>query len=126
MERTVLVVDDDVDILAATSSMLGKRGVGSITAMSAEEALDILKKHSPDMILTDVLLPQMNGYEFLKMIRTYPPTAGIPVIVMTGRAQMKDAFEIAGVAAFIAKPFSPEQLMETIFGVFKTGEGSEA
>jgi len=118
MERTVLVVDDDADILAATSSMLGKRGLGSITAMSAEEALDILKKYSPDIILTDVLLPQM--------IRTYPPTAGIPVIVMTGRAQMKDAFEIAGVAAFIAKPFSPEQLMETIFGVFRMGEGSEA
>jgi len=120
VERTVLVIDDDEDILASISSMLGKRGARVITAMSAEEALDILKEQSPDVILTDVLLPQMNGYDFLKMIRSYPPTANIPVVVMTGRSQMKDVFEIAGVAAFIAKPFSPEILMETMAEALRT------
>lgn len=120
--KIILLVDDDPDILASTASLLKKRGFDVIEAQDAETALEILRGQRPDLIVTDVLLPKMNGYEFVKEVKSGVFTADIPVLVMTGRGQMKESFEAAGVNAFIQKPFSPDALMEKIIEITGTDE----
>jgi DNA-binding response OmpR family regulator len=114
MERTILLVDDDPDILKSTASLLSKRGFKVIEAADAETALSMLRVNRPGLILTDVLLPSMNGYEFVKQVKAGVFTSDIPILVMTGRGQMRESFEVAGVNGFIQKPFSVEELLAKI------------
>jgi DNA-binding response OmpR family regulator len=76
----------------------------------------------PDLILTDVLLPKMNGYEFVKELKNCSFTANIPILVMTGRGQMKEVFDAAGVAGFISKPFHPKELISKIHEILSIQE----
>ncbi|HSV43534.1 MAG TPA: response regulator [Candidatus Bathyarchaeia archaeon] len=117
--KTILIIDDDPDILISTSSMLKKRGFNVIEAKSAEDGLSILKDRRPDLILTDVLLPQMNGFELVKQIRQSPLIRGIPILVITGRGHMKESFDILGVEGFISKPFTPEALVQRIDNILE-------
>jgi len=117
--KTVLIIDDDPDILQVTSSMLRKRSFNVIEAKSAEEGLSVLKDRCPDLILTDVLLPQMNGFELVKQIRQSPLISAIPILVITGRGHMKESFDILGVEGFIAKPFTPEALVQRIENILE-------
>ncbi len=114
MGRTILLIDDDLDILATTASMLKKRGFDVLPSSDAESALNILRSDHPDLIITDVLLPHMNGFEFVKQLRAGVFTADIPVLVITGRAQMKESFDVIGVDGFIHKPFTPDDMIQKI------------
>lgn len=114
MSYTLLIIDDDPDILVPMSSFLSKRDFSVIEAKSSEEAFGILETQQPDLIITDVLLPQANGYEFLKQVKADAMTRDIPVLVMTGRGKMRDVFETLGVSGFIAKPFVPEELFQMV------------
>ncbi|MEW5895973.1 MAG: response regulator, partial [Candidatus Omnitrophota bacterium] len=116
--KTILIVDDDPDICITTSSVLKKRGFIPVEARTAEDALAILEKTCPDLILTDVLLPEMNGYEFIKTVKASAVLAEVPVLVLTGRGQMKEAFDLIGVSGFITKPFSIDELLIKIDEVF--------
>ena len=114
MPKKILIVDDDADIRVSTGSVLRKRGYEVLSAPNGYEALQVLKHQRPDLILVDVLMPVMDGYSFYKEIKSQRLTEDIPILIITGRGKMEDTFKVAGVDGFIAKPFSPEQLLTEV------------
>ncbi len=114
MAKHILIVDDDKEILESTSSILRKRGFQVSCAENGKAALDIVYKDPPDLILTDVLMPEMDGFSLFKEIKKSYETSPIPVIVISGRGQMKDSFGAIGVDQFITKPFTPQELLDAI------------
>lgn len=105
----ILVVDDEEKLVETISSFFTSRGYETMTATSAEQALDLLKVDQPALAIVDVKLPGLNGLEFVKIVkRDYP---GIKIFIATGYdEEHKDAAEALGVDAFFAKPLALEQL----------------
>jgi len=114
MSKHILVVDDDPEILEITTNILQKNGFGVSTATNGLIALEEIKKQRPDLILADVLMPEMDGYAFYKELKNDSLMADIPVLIVTGRGKMEDSFKVMGVDGFITKPFSPKSLVEEI------------
>lgn len=106
----ILVVDDEQEILNATVGIIKKRGYEVDSALNGLEGLKKVSENRPDLILTDVLMPIMDGYKFYKELKSNSTTANIPVLIVTGRGQMEDSFHVAGVDGFITKPFRPQDL----------------
>jgi CheY-like chemotaxis protein len=113
-KHVIMVVDDDPDIIEVTTAFLVKRGFEVVAANHGREALQILHKKLPSLILVDVLMPEMDGFTFYKELKKDVAACNIPVLVVTGRKKMAEAFEVVGVDGFITKPFTPQQLIEKV------------
>ena len=111
MPKHILIVDDDVDIVQATESRLKSRGFEVSTALTGAQALQVIAQKRPDLVISDVLMPEMDGFEFYKEFRKIKGTAGIPVIILTARGEMEDTFRTLGVDEFVYKPFLFEELL---------------
>ena len=109
--KKILVVDDEPDVREMTQRKLERAGYTVWSAANGLEALGIIAKEPPDLIVLDVVMPQMDGYSFYKEIKQYELLAKIPVIILTARAKMEDSFIALGAQEFIPKPFNPEQLL---------------
>ena len=114
MIQKILIVDDEPEVLDVTGSMLRKREYEVSTATNGLIALQEIKDKRPDLILLDVLMPEMDGYELYKQLKGNPLTNDIPVLIVTARGNMEDSFKVIGVDGFISKPFSPDDLMNEI------------
>ncbi len=111
---TVLLVEDEPDLLLALSVRLRAAGCTCQTAGSGAEALERLQSFRPDIIVADLLMPEMNGYELLRRLKADPKTADIPVIVLTavpeaGRAPR--AHELCSAARIVQKLYDAEALI---------------
>ncbi|MCG8335276.1 MAG: response regulator [Proteobacteria bacterium] len=112
-DRTVLVVDDSKTILKLVESGLSKSGFQVVSALNGKIALDLLKNMKPDLIISDLDMPVMDGFEFRNRIIEKQKLAKIPFIVMSAnsdRASMRNMVE-KGAAAYLVKPFNMEQLV---------------
>ena len=116
MTHTVLIVDDDPLILRVVATVLDLEAYEVITAASAEAAMKVLPEQAVDVVVTDVMMPGMDGYQLCEWIRGEPATARLPVIMLTARDD--DGARVhsreAGGDAHVSKPFSPLDLIETI------------
>jgi CheY-like chemotaxis protein len=113
MAKTILIVDDERDIRDVAQMSLELVGGWSvITAGSGAEAIEIAARERPDAILLDVMMPEMDGPTTFRRLRSSPPTAGIPVILLTAKVQTNDrrGFDDLGVEGVIPKPFDPVTL----------------
>lgn len=113
MSRRVLVVDDDPDIRKiAQASLELVEGWQVLTASNGAEALLLAAEQRPEAILLDVMMPEMDGPETVRLLAGQPATAAIPVVLLTARVHPKDStpFPDLGVAGVIAKPFDPLHL----------------
>jgi CheY-like chemotaxis protein len=113
----VLVVDDEDHIREVTQlSLEAVGGWNVVAAASAEEALHLAEEHSPDAILLDVMMPDMDGPTTFKHLQANPATRDIPVVLLTAKAQGQDSrlFADLGVAGVIAKPFDPMTLADQV------------
>jgi CheY-like chemotaxis protein len=114
----ILVVDNDVDALEVAAFMLEQAGATVIPASSALEALTLLSESPPDMLLSDIGMPDMDGYMLMQQVRSRPPEQGgqIPAIALTAYAgDINDQQAIAaGFQQHLAKPIDPEKLVRTI------------
>jgi DNA-binding response OmpR family regulator len=111
-EPLVLVADDDEDILALVAFRLERAGYAVVTAQDGEQALALAREKRPDLAVLDVMMPRLTGYEVTERLRRDETTSGIPVILLTARAQEADVtrgFE-AGADDYVKKPFSPQEL----------------
>jgi len=115
-EDNILVVDDEVDVTKMISARLKKAGYNVHSVLSGKEAIDYVKTNRPDLILLDVLMPNMDGYQALKKLKEEESTKSIPVIMLTAKGQVEDVTRAANLGAFdyIVKPFSPVTLLEKI------------
>jgi pilus assembly protein CpaE len=108
----ILVVDDDRTMCELLRLVLSKDGHEVIITASAEEALVQVNQHAPQIVITDVVLPQMDGMALCRKLRERPETSHIPIIIMTTKDETKDkvaGFE-AGADDYLVKPFDPEEL----------------
>lgn len=114
MEKTILIVDDDAEVRNLLQIFLAEKGLKVHALSDGWEALGYIKTRIPDLILLDVMMPNLDGYGFLKELRKEPRWRGIPVVVLTGREMMRDVFLQEGVCDFIVKPCAPEDLFKRI------------
>lgn len=119
----ILVVDDEPDILNLLDYNLRKAGFKVLSAKDGPEAIDTARQQRPDLILLDIMLPDMEGTEVLKRLKTFDTTRHIPVIMLTAKGEEVDkiiGFEL-GAEDYITKPFSPRELILRVRAVLKRG-----
>ena len=113
MKRKVLVVDDNVDSITILRSILETNGFAVRTAQSGRDALDVLAQEEPDVILLDVMMPEMSGLEVLERIKSNHATSRLPVILVTAKMQDEDVLTgyQFGADYYITKPCTAKQLL---------------
>ena len=120
-DLTIVVVEDHDDARRYLGLFLDHLGATVLLARNASEGLDAIKKHFPDLVLSDINMPGMDGFELLHEIRALPSDAGgsVPVIAMTALVTHADRGRMlnAGFQACLPKPFTPAKLEETILTV---------
>ncbi len=118
MAYKILVVDDEPTIVRLMEFILARQGHEMLVAVNGEEALEKIRAHSPDLVLLDIMMPRIDGYEVARAVRADPATALLPIIMLSAKAQEEDirkGLEI-GVDEYITKPFSPEHLVHVVAG----------
>lgn len=116
MNKTILVIEDHEDNRRIMRDLLTSAGYEVIEAVTGEEGVTAAETHRPDLILMDVQLPGLDGYEATRRIKANPSLQKIPIIIVTSYALSGDdvkAFE-AGCDAYVSKPFSPRELLAKI------------
>src|SRR3989454_7613121 len=124
----VLVVEDEQDVAELIRYNLTKEGYDVLLVDNGADALTRARERRPEVILLDIMVPQLNGWEVCRRLKQDPETRGIPVIMVTGRVEEGDkvlGFEM-GADDYVTKPFSPRELVARIRAVARRGEGSDA
>ena len=112
-KNRILLVDDEPDFVQSLKVILEKKGYAVITASDGREGLEKARHERPDLIILDVMLPKMNGYEVCQLLKFDEKFWEIPVVMLTARAQDQDKVtgKETGADGYITKPFDPEQLI---------------
>ena len=116
MDKRILVVEDTEDNRRIIGDLLTSVGYEVIEAVDGEEGVAMAESHRPDLILMDIQLPEMDGYEATRRIRAIPQLAEVPIIAVTSYALSGDEAKAraAGCDGYIAKPFSPRALLAKV------------
>jgi len=112
----ILVVDDEIYIVHILDFSLGMEGYEVLTALDGEQALEKARAEHPDLIVLDIMMPKLDGYETCKLLKADANTKDIPVILLSAKGRNVDqkiGFEV-GADDYITKPFSPRKLVERI------------
>lgn len=115
--KCILCVEDEPEMIDLIRLILGRRGFEVIGATGGVEGLKMVREQKPDLVLLDLMMPDMDGWEVYQQIKADEKTKGIPVIVVTAKAQSIDkvlGLHIAKVDDYIAKPFSPQDLLNSV------------
>lgn len=113
---TILIIDDDVNALKLLGYTLRKAGFSILVAQNGFEGISKAEEHIPDLVVSDLMMPRMDGYEVTRRIRKHPKTKHIPVILLTAKSQVQDkvaGFE-AGANDYVTKPVMPAELIARI------------
>lgn len=116
-KKKILVVDDEHDILAILDKRLSKEGYLVIKADNGMDAIRLAKTQQPDLIVLDIIMPEMSGSEVAEKLKKDPLTKNIPVMFLTCLFTKKDEIEMGhetGGNYFVAKPYDPNELLEEI------------
>lgn len=116
MAKRILVVDDEPDVVMILRTALQTEGYEVVTASNGPDALEEAAESAPDLMVLDVMMPGMSGFEVLKELKAEPKTSQIPVIMLTGvseREKIQDALS-SGIDYYLIKPFEFDDLMEKI------------
>ncbi|MBN1296440.1 response regulator [bacterium] len=114
--KTILVVDDEILMVKAIRLLLSKEGYRTLSAHNGQDGLQLATHGLPDLILLDIMMPGMNGWDVLKELKSNPETASIPVVVFTAMElfQGKENSLLAGAADYITKPFESDVLLRVL------------
>ncbi len=120
MAKKILACDDERHIVRLIQVNLERAGYTVLTAFDGTEALRKVDAEKPDLIVLDVMMPKMDGFEVLKRLQANPETREIPVIMLTAKAQDADVFRgwSSGVSAYLTKPFNPLELITFVKRIF--------
>jgi two-component system alkaline phosphatase synthesis response regulator PhoP len=115
-KKTIIVVDDNPDIITIVKTILEGKGFNVLSASSGQELLNLLDGQKPDLIILDIMMPEMDGLEVLSRLKGVTETASIPVILLTAKVQYEDVLGgyKLGADYYITKPFTSTQLVNGI------------
>jgi DNA-binding NarL/FixJ family response regulator len=124
MSKRLLIVDDEPNLLRAVAACLKAENYEVSTARSGREALLQLAESVPDLIVSDIRMPGMDGYQLARQLRGSPRTALVPIIVLSAKDVTADRIECfrAGVDAYLTKPFEPDELIAVVNGILNRVE----
>lgn len=123
--KSILCIEDEPEMIDLIRLILGRRGFEVKGANGGVEGLKKIRAETPDLILLDLMMPDMDGWEVYQQIKANEKTKNIPVIVVTAKAQSIDkvlGLHIAKVDDYIAKPFNPHELLASVEKVLKKKE----
>jgi DNA-binding response OmpR family regulator len=116
MAIRVLITEDEPNIVESLTFILQRAGYEVSAVLDGEAAVQRLRSDPPDIMILDIMLPKMNGFEVLKLIKTDPALKSLPVVILTAKGQAHDRqlAEQIGADAFVTKPFSNRDLIQQI------------
>ena len=119
--KKILLVDDEPSVIKVVKRRLETQGYTVVVAADGVEGLEKAMAETPDLIISDVMMPDLDGYSMIKALRAKPQFAKTPVIVLTAKDKLQDLFHFEGVADmdYIVKPFETEVLLEKIAQLMK-------
>ena len=112
--KKILIVDDDVASALQIKELLEAKGYVVSHVSDGSQALGTIKKTGPDLILLDIIMPEIDGFTITKQIRYDEQTKDIPIVVFSAQEGMKELFAIEGINEYLVKPVDKEKLFETI------------
>ncbi len=114
--KRILVVDDTPDLLLATCRRLASMGYIVDSATNGRAALEAIEKQQPDLILLDVMMPELNGFQVARRVRQNERLTGVKILMLTAKSSEADRFwgESAGADTYLTKPIDPRALVEAI------------
>ena len=123
--ETILVVEDDENIQQLVGYNLAKAGFHVVYADNGEQALSVIKREKPELIILDLMLPGLNGLEVCKLVRKDPKSKNLPIVMLTAKSEENDitAGLDLGADDYITKPFSPKILISRIKAALRRKEG---
>jgi DNA-binding response OmpR family regulator len=116
-QNVVVYIEDDPEMVDLVSLILNRQGYQVIGANGGREGLDLVKRAVPDLILLDLMMPDIDGWDVYQQLKSSEETRDIPVIIITAKAQMIDrvlGLHIAKVDDYICKPFRPAELVDSV------------
>jgi EAL domain-containing protein (putative c-di-GMP-specific phosphodiesterase class I)/DNA-binding response OmpR family regulator len=127
-DRKILIVDDDEDILLIVQTLLTNAGYSTAVARNGEEGIELAMKLRPDVILLDVTMPQISGWEVCATLKNLPETAATPVVMLTVKSEIRDLITGMQVGAddYVTKPFTKRKLLDTVERLLEGGGGARA
>ncbi|GIW08504.1 MAG: hypothetical protein KatS3mg060_3309 [Dehalococcoidia bacterium] len=114
VECTVLLVEDDASLRQTIRDVLELEGYRVLTAADGVDGLDLLDREEPNVILLDLMMPRMNGYQFAESLAGRKPAVAIPIILLTADARAPDKAQQVGASAWLHKPFEIDELVSTV------------
>jgi two-component system alkaline phosphatase synthesis response regulator PhoP len=128
MAKRILVVDDDREIVRLLRAYLEQNGFEVLTAYDGERALHILRRERPDLVVLDLMLPDRDGWEVTRIVRSDPNLAATPIIMLTARVEDYDkivGLEL-GADDYVTKPFNPREVVARVRAVLRRAQGEPA
>jgi len=121
MKKKILMVDDDLDLCLIFQTVFELLGYDSVFAVNGKEAVEIATTQKPDLILMDIMMPVLNGYQATRLIRQNPKTRSIPVIAVTALTSTEEREQCfwSGCDDYIAKPFTAKEIASRIKKLLK-------
>ena len=115
-EKTILVIDDEEEVLAVIRKRLETQGYKVATAPTAKEGLKKVSEVKPALILLDIMMPEIDGLEVLRLLKSKNDTTSIPVVMLTAKSESKVIFEAedAGAVDYIIKPYDNKELLDIV------------
>ncbi len=112
----MLIVEDEANIVLSLEILLRRAGYETAATGDGEEALDLIRRDRPDVVLLDIMLPKRNGYEVCRAVKADPAISSIPVIMLTAKGQEVEILKglELGASAYIAKPFGNAEVLEAV------------
>lgn len=115
--KRVVCIEDEPEMIDLVRLILGRKGFSVIGANGGVEGLETVRREAPDLVLLDLMMPDMDGWEVYQQMKADPTLREIPVVVVTAKAQSIDkvlGLHIAKVDDYITKPFGPQELLESV------------
>ena len=116
-KRTVVCIEDEAEMIDLIKLILGRKGFELTGAMGGREGLELIRRTKPDLVLLDLMMPDMDGWEVYQQLKSDDELKHIPVIIVTAKAQSIDkvlGLHIAKVDDYVTKPFGPQELLQSI------------
>lgn len=120
MARCLVCIEDDPEVIELLRLIVARQGFEFIEARGGTKGIELVKQHKPDLVLLDLMMPGLDGWEVFDLLKSDPETKAIPIIVVTARAHFDERvaeMRAANDGNLLTKPFIPQQLIDAIYRV---------